>query len=399
MWRRIADWYSKWEDEQIAVLDQPELVAQAPGYRRLTYKGLVKRTPVEKEQLRGFMLALKGWRGWLVSAVALAVYSLCSLPLHALVPALSWAKALLAANLLGITLTFVLLGAWFNYRRMVQRKLRTIVILLLYTALAAVGLSGGVVWISDQAPALVMQQLPRMLAAIVGAGLVVALPVMAITLFRNSQHEALTAQLQQAAERDRMARELAESQLRLLRAQIEPHFLFNTLGAVQQLAGHGAPAAAELTAHLIAFLRASMSEMRSEQVPLETEFGLVESYLRVMQFRLGARLTFALALDPGLAQVQVPTMLLLTLVENAIKHGIEPALRGGEVRVEAEVDGGTIRLRVRDSGVGMGATPGSGTGIDNLRRRLQLAYGGAAGLALRDADPGVLAEITLPYAQ
>jgi sensor histidine kinase YesM len=139
--------------------------------------------------------------------------------------------------------------------------------------------------------------------------------------------------------------------------------------------------------------------MRSEQVPLETEFGLVESYLRVMQFRLGARLTFALALDPGLAQVPVPTMLLLTLVENAIKHGIEPALRGGEVRVEAEADGGSIRLRVRDSGVGMGATPGSGTGIDNLRRRLQLAYGGAAGLALRDADPGVVAEITLPRTQ
>jgi LytS/YehU family sensor histidine kinase len=220
------------------------------------------------------------------------------------------------------------------------------------------------------------------LAAILGAGLLIALPVIAIGVFRNRQHEALTAQLQHAADRDRMARELAESQLRLLRAQIEPHFLFNTLGAVQQLAQHGAPRAAELTAHLIAFLRASMSEMRSEQVRLDTEFGLVEAYLRVMQFRLGQRLRFSLALAPALRPAQVPSMILLTLVENAIKHGIEPALRGGEVAVSAEVQDG--------------AAPGSGTGLDNLRRRLQLAYGVGASLALHDAAPGVIADLTLP---
>jgi LytS/YehU family sensor histidine kinase len=267
---------------------------------------------------------------------------------------------------------------------------------LLYALLAAVGMSGGVLWISDQAPALVMEELPRTLAAILGAGLLIALPVIAIGVFRNRQHEALTAQLQHAADRDRMARELAESQLRLLRAQIEPHFLFNTLGAVQQLAQHGAPRAAELTAHLIAFLRASMSEMRSEQVRLDTEFGLVEAYLRVMQFRLGQRLRFSLALAPALRPAQVPSMILLTLVENAIKHGIEPALRGGEVAVSAEVQDGAVRLRVRDSGVGMAAAPGSGTGLDNLRRRLQLAYGAGASLALHDAAPGVVADLTLP---
>jgi LytS/YehU family sensor histidine kinase len=193
-----------------------------------------------------------------------------------------------------------------------------------------------------------------------------------------------------------MARELAESQLRLLRAQIEPHFLFNTLGAVQQLAEHGAPRAAELTAHLIAFLRASLSEMRSDQVRLDAEFGLLESYLRVMQFRLGQRLRFSLTLAPTLGHVQVPSMILLTLVENAIKHGIEPALRGGEVAVSAEVHDGALRVRVADSGVGMAAQPGTGTGLDNVRRRLQLAYGDAARLALQDAGPGLIADITLP---
>jgi LytS/YehU family sensor histidine kinase len=136
--------------------------------------------------------------------------------------------------------------------------------------------------------------------------------------------------------------------------------------------------------------------MRSEQVRLDTEFGLVEAYLRVMQARLGERLRFTLALPPMLAEVQVPSMLVLTLVENAIKHGIEPALRGGEVSVAAEVRGAAILVRVRDSGVGMAAQPGAGTGLDNVRRRLQLAYGAAAGLALHDADPGVVADLTIP---
>ena len=99
----------------------------------------------------------------------------------------------------------------------------------------------------------------------------------------NRQYEALTVQRQQDAERDRLARALSESQLRLLRAQIEPHFLFNTLGAVQQLAEQGGPGAARaaaLTADLIAFLRASLAEMRSEQVPLQSEFDMVAAYLR-----------------------------------------------------------------------------------------------------------------------
>lgn len=396
MWRRIAEWYGKWEDEQIAILDQPELLAQAPGYRRLTYQKLIQRSPVEREQLRQFMVAFKGRRGWIATVLAFAIFSLCGALLQMGVPDIGWTKALLTANLLGIALTFVLFGAWFNYRSVVRRKFRTLLTVVLYALLAAVGLSGGVLWISDQAPDVVLHKLPRMLASILGSGLLIAVPVIAISLFRNRQHEVMTARLQQAAERDRMARELAESQLRLLRAQIEPHFLFNTLGAVQQLAQHGAPRAAELTAHLIAFLRASLGEMRTEQVRLDTEFGLVESYLQVMQFRLGQRLRYSLDLPPDLAAMLVPSMILLTLVENAIKHGIEPALRGGEVAVSAAVEQGAVRLRVRDSGVGMDAQAGSGTGLDNLRRRLQLAYGDGASLALHDAEPGVVADLILP---
>jgi signal transduction histidine kinase len=402
MWRRIAKWYREWEDEQIAVLERPELAAHvAPGYRRHYYRKLAERTPVERQQLRDFSVALKGWRGWLATAALLAVFTLCGVLLHLLSPNTGWAAAIVTANLCGLTLMIALLGAWFNYRELVRRKTRLMLTGLVYALLASVATSGGILWISDQSPAAVFDKLPRMLAMILGVGLALAVPVLTIGTLRYRQHEALVEQLRRDAERDRLARELSESKLRLLRAQIEPHFLFNTLGAVQQLARHGAPRAAELTANLIAFLRASLGDMRSDQVSLSAEFGLVESYLKVMQARLGERLRFSLALPPALEQVRVPSMILLTLAENAVKHGIEPALRGGGIAVAADVDGAVLRLCVRDSGVGMsvasGNGAGSGMGLQNIRDRLRLAYGEAAALALEDLDPGLLAEVTIPH--
>jgi sensor histidine kinase YesM len=323
--------------------------------------------------------------------------------MHFWLPGLGWGAAIVTANVCGIALMFSLLAAWFSYRQLVRRKLRLVLIVLVYALLAAVGTSGGVLWISEQSPDLVFDKLPRMLAMILGVGLALAVPMLLIGVLRNRQHEMLIDQLQRDAERDRLARELAESELRLLRAQIEPHFLFNTLGAVQQLAQHGAPRAAELTANLIDFLRSSMREMRSEQVSLAAEFGLLESYLKVMRVRLGERLRFSLQLPRALEQVQLPSMILLTLVENAIKHGIEPALRGGEVLVSAQALDGMVRIRVQDGGVGMSTIDepegGGGTGLDNVRHRLRLTYGAAAGLALQDGDPGLVADVSIPYAQ
>jgi sensor histidine kinase YesM len=146
-----------------------------------------------------------------------------------------------------------------------------------------------------------------------------------------------------------------------------------------------------------------MRDMRSEQVSLIAEFGMAESYLKVMQVRLGERLRFSLQLPRALEDVQVPTMILLTLVENAIKHGIEPALRGGEVTLSAEAQGGAVRIRVQDGGVGMSTIPeqdaGGGTGLDNVRHRLRLAYGEAASLQLHDGDPGLVADVIVPHPQ
>jgi sensor histidine kinase YesM len=352
--------------------------------------------------MRDFSIALKGRRGWLWLVGLLAVFLLCGVVLHQQSD-LSWPRAMVVAVVCGTMLSIAVIAAWFNYRQLLRHKLKILLVALAYVGIGALSLTASSVWLKGLPFAQAMERVSHFLSGIAVGGLVIMVPVLAISILRNRQYEALNAQLQHDAEQAKLARELSESQLRLLRAQIEPHFLFNTLGAVQQLAQHGAPRAAELTANLIDFLRSSMRDMRSEQVCLSAEFGLVESYLKVMQVRLGERLRFTLQLPRALEEVQLPTMILLTLVENAIKHGIEPALRGGEVRVSAEAIAGTVRIQVQDGGVGMSTIDepdgGGGTGLENVRHRLRLAYGEQAGLRLRDGDPGLIAELTIPYVQ
>jgi signal transduction histidine kinase len=401
MWRKVANWYREWEEEQIAVLEKPELASRtAHGYRRIYYGKLAERSPLERQQMRDFSIALKGWRGWCWTAVMLAVFTLGGVALHLHSSGIGWAAAIVIANVCGISLSIALIGAWFNYRQFARKKLRLLMAVLGFGVFAGVTSTALSMWLKGQPLAHAMERVSHFTGGVLAGSLAILLPVLIISILRNRQYEALNAQLQREAEQARLARELVESQLRLLRAQIEPHFLFNTLGAVQQLAQHGAPRAAELTSNLIDFLRSSMRDMRSEQVCLSAEFGLVESYLKVMQVRLGERLRFSLQLPRALGDVQLPSMILLTLVENAIKHGIEPALRGGEVTLSAEAIDAAVRIRVRDGGVGMSTLPepdgGGGTGLENVRHRLRLAYGDAAGLALRDGEPGLIADVTIP---
>jgi sensor histidine kinase YesM len=399
MWRRLADWHREWEDELLGVLVQPADSARAPsGYRRCLASKIATLSPIERRQLHDFSLAHRGRGGYWLLAKLLALFTLGGVLLHVFLPRMSWPGAILTANVLGIALLIAVFSSWFNYRRLVDQRWKVVRRIVTYGAATVVAVSVVRVWFLGVPLDQVLDNLPRFLGLVLGIGLLALLPQLAVSLLRYRQYEMLTEQLQQEAERERLARQLSESQLRLLRAQIEPHFLFNTLGAVQQLAQHGAPRAAVLTANLIDFLRSSMSDMRSEQVSLATEFALVESYLKVMQVRLGERLRHTLALPRALELVQVPSMILLTLAENAIKHGIEPSVRGGEVALSAWLDEGVVHIRVADSGVGMSTTPGAGTGLDNLRHRLALAYGDAAGLALEEGDPGLVAEVTIPHA-
>jgi len=399
MWRKLANWHREWENELLGVLEQPGRAAVAQsGYRRRMAHKVAALSPIERRQLHEFTLAHRGRRGyWLLAKLIVLFTVVGGGLLHLLRPDIGWLSAIVVANVLGLVLLFALFTSWFYYRSMVDQRWRYLRQIFIYGVAVVLGVGVFKVGFRDVPLDQVLDELPRSLGLVFGASLLAMLPQLAVGLLRYRQYEMLTEQLQAEAERERLARELSESQLRLLRAQIEPHFLFNTLGAVQQLAQHGAPRAAVLTANLIAFLRSSMSDMRSEQVSLATEFALVEAYLKVMQVRLGERLRYTLSLPRALEQVQVPSMILLTLAENAIKHGIEPALRGGEVALSAGIEGGMLRIRVRDSGVGMSTTPGAGTGLDNVRHRLQLAFGAAAGLALQEGDPGLVADITIPY--
>jgi signal transduction histidine kinase len=399
MFKSISEWYDRWEQEQLDVLADPSLVAGVqPGYRRYCAQKLAELSPIERQELREFSITYQGRRLWIASAKLIAGFSLAGLLVHLLVPStLSLPVVVMAANMLGFCALMAVVSVWFNYRKVANRKLQLagfIIGCAIAGALVGVATAVGA---GDKDAVDVLAKLPRTLAIItLGAGGLVVAPLLIIGALRNRRYEALTVQLQLDAERERMARELSESQLRLLRAQIEPHFLFNTLGAVQQLAEQGAPRAAELTANLIDFLRASLAEMRNEQASLGDEFRMIEAYLKVMQARLGERLRYSVSLPEALAHVSVPSMVLLTLVENAIKHGIEPALRGGEVQVSGQQAGDKIAIRIRDTGAGMSPVPGAGVGLDNVRRRLQLAYGGGASLALEDHGDGVVAEVTLP---
>jgi LytS/YehU family sensor histidine kinase len=140
-----------------------------------------------------------------------------------------------------------------------------------------------------------------------------------------------------------------------------------------------------------------LSEMRTESTTLAAEFALIEAYLKVMQIRLGSRLTYSLSLAPEFADVQIPGMLVLTLVENSIKHGLEPSLRGGSVEVSVNQAAHEFQILVHDTGVGLASSPTWGVGLSNVQERLQLAYGGAGHLKLQDNEPqGTKATITFP---
>ncbi len=397
MWRKLVDWYDKMEAEQLAVLERPELAASTPaGWRRWTNCKLATMSPIERMQLHAFCTTYRGARLWKALGKFAAAFTLAGVQMHLVFGKSNWFVSLFIANLVGFALLAGCVGVWFNSGEIMRIKRKLVLRTIAGALLGAVG-SFAFLMVSHGRPIEhLFTRLPKLVGGAVLAGMVVAMPMLLIGAFRRHQHKLLAAQLQRDAERERLGRELSESKLRMLRAQIEPHFLFNTLGAVQQLAADGAPRAAALTADLIAFLRASFSDMRTETVSLASEFTTVGSYLRVMQARMGARLRFELSLPDSLARTEVPSMIVLTLVENAIKHGIEPALRGGEIRVTAVDGGGSIRICVHDSGVGMSDTPGSGAGLDNVRRRLQLAYGDAASLVLRDLDPGLGAELTVP---
>ena len=182
----------------------------------------------------------------------------------------------------------------------------------------------------------------------------------------------------------KVQRQAAESQLKLLESQLEPHMLFNTLANLRALIGTDPERATEMLDHMVAFLRATLGGSRAAMHPLSMEFDRLRDYLELMTVRMGPRLSYTLDLPPELANHPVPPLLLQPLVENAIKHGLEPKVEGGSIKVAARLEGDKVVLEVSDTGVGgmggvggvtLSETQGKGFGLSQVAERLATTYG------------------------
>lgn len=210
---------------------------------------------------------------------------------------------------------------------------------------------------------------------------------------------------QEAAARSEAQRLAVESQLRLLRAQLEPHMLFNTLANLRSLVREDVDRAESMIDQLIVYLRSALAASQTESVALGREFAQLRAYLDIMALRMGPRLSFRLELPADLEATQVPPMLLQPLVENAIKHGLEPKVGSGSIEVVARATPAGIEIRINDSGLGLPADEeeaaarptGTSYGLQHVRDRLKAVYGPAARVLLERRQPtGVSAVVFIP---
>ncbi|MFO1226789.1 histidine kinase [Roseateles sp.] len=218
------------------------------------------------------------------------------------------------------------------------------------------------------------------------------------------QAEVKAARATETAEAESLKRQVVEARMAAMQAQVEPHFLFNTLASIDHLIETDPPRASQMQRNLIALLRASMPTMREANASgtrdLGRELAVIRPYLEILKVRMEERLQTAIEVPDGLLSAEFPPMMIQGLVENAIKHGLEPKAEGGSLTVKAEVVHGKLAVTVADTGLGFGraATSGTGVGLANIRERLQLLYGGKASVTVTENQPsGTVVTITVPY--
>jgi len=214
--------------------------------------------------------------------------------------------------------------------------------------------------------------------------------------------EALARESQKEAERESLLRQVAEAKIQMMQAQIEPHFLFNTLASVEYLIETDPPRAAAMQHRLIQYLRQVLPKIREHAADndLGREADMVQAYLDLLKMRMEERLEFKINISEGLRSAAFPPMILQTLVENAIKHGLEPKTEGGLLIVSAEVAHQKLRITVVDNGLGFGMAKSSGTGLglQNVRERLAFLYKGQSQFLIGENKPsGVYITIEVPY--
>ncbi|MBR7782651.1 sensor histidine kinase [Undibacterium luofuense] len=216
----------------------------------------------------------------------------------------------------------------------------------------------------------------------------------------GGKHRAELAAVAAASRADMEAleRRVLEAEMAALQAQIEPHFLFNTLALIGQLIETQPQQAAKVHADLIRYLRSAMPQMRQQGMgTLGQQIELSRAYLNIMQARMQQRLQFSIDVPEALALEAFPSMMVQTLVENAIKHGLEPSTEGGEIRISARQQDGFTEVEVTDNGVGLDMHADDGVGLSNIRERLRALYKGQASLLTEiPADGGATFILRVP---
>ena len=228
--------------------------------------------------------------------------------------------------------------------------------------------------------------------------------IMKISYKGQLKAQVQAAQATEVAESEQLKRQVVEARMAAMQAQVEPHFLFNTLASIDHLIETDPPRASTMQKNLIALLRASMPTMREANQggprDLGREMAVIRPYLEILKVRMEERLATRIDVPEGLLSAEFPSMMIQSLVENAIKHGLEPKPEGGELSIKAEIVHGKLALTVADTGLGFGkaATAGTGVGLANIRERLALLYGDKATLSINENQPsGTVVKIVVPY--
>jgi LytS/YehU family sensor histidine kinase len=232
---------------------------------------------------------------------------------------------------------------------------------------------------------------------------IIASAILKITYKGQKLAEVKAAAATETAESEQLKRQVVEARMAAMQAQVEPHFLFNTLASIDHLIETDPPRASQMQRNLIALLRASMPSMRESNPAAQTlgrEIAVIRPYLEILKVRMEDRLQASVDVPNGLLSAEFPPMMIQSLVENAIKHGLEPKAEGGTLRVAAEIVDGRLAVSVADTGLGFGLadTAGTGVGLANIRERLKLLYGDRASVVVTDNEPsGTVVTLTVPY--
>ena len=335
------------------------------------------------------------WLGYLAIVTLFAGGVLVSL-----FPHLGPFRALVLAAVGCTYVAFAIAMAWYGYRKFTKRppwKVFTVFVGLVLGG-AVVGFIVGNMQLGRPLTEFSTEKAARAVGIALALGFLLAGLLVGVAHLRLREAKQAASRLEAEAERERLARQGVQAELKLLQAQVEPHFLFNTLSNLRYLVQTGSRDALPMLDHLIHYLRTALPELRVETSTLGREAELARAYLEIMKLRMGGALEFSIDIPAAAHRAPVPPLMVMTLVENAIKHGVAPVGRG-RIVLRARERGEMLRIEVEDDGRGLREPIGQGVGLANIRERLQALHGPKARLGLEGgAGAGTVASIEVPLA-